>query len=601
MPIERDRLVQIMRQEAEEALLVIETTLVELERNPGDRVALQEVLGHVHTIKGDASIVHLNGVVEFAHELETVLEHIDNGALSLSGDSVSILLAAVDALRDLIARGVGGDHAVRPEQRILMARFGSMSRAADRPDGLSDDSQAALPESPAPRTAEIWRAQPPVSWTHKDAGRADRQVRADKSTLRVELRKLDRLLDLVGELLIHRGRVRQMLENPEASERPLGASALLEVHREADRLYLDLQELIMQARMVSMGPTLQSYARVIRDLCEAQGKYAHLSLVGDDVEVDAAIVERLRAPLTHLVRNAVDHGLELPAQRRMRGKEPVGTIAIHCAHESGGIVLRVADDGAGIDRSALLERARALGVIDGSEPSGQAVDELIFEPRLSTSVVVDDLSGRGMGMDIVRQRVTALRGSISVASTPGEGTAFTIRVPLTMAVIEGLAIGVADETFLIPLDAVVECLAMSERERERTYGLLDVRGQPVPYVRLRRLFGFEGQPAHREHVVIIDRDGRRVGLCVDALPGERHTVIKPLGRLFRSVPLVAGGAILGNGRVALILDIPVLMQQVLARAARAVAPGPSAGSLQPSNAVKDPSHVELDDHTNQDL
>ena len=362
-------------------------------------------------------------------------------------------------------------------------------------------------------------------------------------SLRVASEKLDRMLDLTGEIAIARGRVQQLLVSSDFE-------TVLDVERQVGLLEAELQELIMRARMVPLGPLFRSYTRVVRDTASGHDKAAQLVTSGDDVEVDTTAVEMLRDPLTHMIRNAIDHGIEMPEQRTASGKSASGTITLAAHHEAGSIVIRLSDDGAGIR-------------VDGDRL------EKIFEPGFSTADSVTDLSGRGVGMDVVRRAVESLRGTIDVESSLGKGTTFTIRFPLTLAVIDGFRVTAADESFIVPMDHVIECIELPEEKRGNdASGVLLLRDEIVPYVRLRQLFGLAGVRLAenlRENVLVIRHGSAKAGLVVDELHGSSQAVIKPLGDYFEDVPGIAGSSILGNGRVALILDTPTILRNIEAR------------------------------------
>jgi two-component system chemotaxis sensor kinase CheA len=381
-------------------------------------------------------------------------------------------------------------------------------------------------------------------------------------TLRVSLDTLDRILDLTGEIAVDRGRLREALERGGGD----GQEAA-ELHRESDRRHAELQELVMKARMEPLGATFGRFARVVRDLAAALGKSARLAIEGEDVEVDAKVIEHVRDPLTHLVRNALSHGIEAPQQRREAGKDPAGLIRLRAFREAGGIVIEVEDDGAGLSSARIRERVREMGLAvdpDGLDDAG--LQRMIFEPGFSTASSVTEVSGRGVGLDVVRRNVDALRGSVSVSSREGLGTTFTIRLPLSLAIVPGFAVETAGETYILPLDAVFECLELPQGELRGADGsfVLSLRGEPLPCRRLRRQFRLEGEPPSREYVVVVVHAGKRLGLVVDDLSGETQAVLKPLGRLLRDVAGLAGSAILGSGRVALMVDLPGLFREVLA-------------------------------------
>jgi two-component system chemotaxis sensor kinase CheA len=323
--------------------------------------------------------------------------------------------------------------------------------------------------------------------------------------------------------------------------------------------------------MVPVGPMFRQYARVVRDVAAAHGKNARLVTIGEDVELDTTAVEALRDPLTHMVRNAIDHGLEPSPARVAAGKPPVGHVTLEARHQAGSIIIRVSDDGAGLSRRNIAARARTLG-IDADRLTDAELWRLIFEPGFSTASSVTDLSGRGVGMDVVRSSIESLRGSIAIETREGEGTTFTIRLPLTLAVIDGFGVDVGSESYIVPLENVLECVEMTAGEpRDNATGVLLLRDEVVPYVRLRSLFNVSGANATRENVLIVRDDDMKAGLVVDALSGAGQAVIKPLGTWFPDIPGIAGSSILGDGRVALILDTPSILARVAAEAAAATA------------------------------
>jgi two-component system, chemotaxis family, sensor kinase CheA len=381
-------------------------------------------------------------------------------------------------------------------------------------------------------------------------------------TLRVSLETLDRILDLTGEIAVDRGRLREALERGDGDGREAA-----EMHRESDRLHAELQELVMKARMEPLGTTFRRFGRTVRDLADALGKSARLVIEGEDVEVDAKVIEHVRDPLTHLVRNALSHGIEPPAVRSIRGKDPCGVLRLRAFREAGGIVIEVQDDGAGLSSQKIAERARAMDLPHELESLPEAeLQRLIFEPGFSTASAVTEVSGRGVGLDVVRRNVDALRGSVTVSSREGEGTTFTIRLPLSLAIVPGFAVQTAGETYILPLDGVFECLELPPGELRGAdgSGVLSLRGVPLACRRLRRQFQIAEGASAREYVVVVGHDGKRLGLVVDELIGESQAVLKPLGRLFRDVAGLAGTAILGSGRVALMIDLPELFREALA-------------------------------------
>ena len=531
--------------ETEENLRAIEEGLLSLERQPDDVETLQLVFRMAHTLKGNSASLGFTGVAEFAHALEDQLEKLRKRAQPVTAGLVTALLESVDALREMLPVAVEGNHEIGAKHQEVLRRL-SAGSAALRTPAAPEVSRAAAP-APAPSEPA---ARP------GESGR----------TLRVAIDKLDRLMTLAGEIAISRGRQRQLLEDG-------AAAAALESHQDAAQLYAELQDLVMQVRMVPVGPTLRQYVRTVRDLAAAQGKLARVAIQGEDVEVDTTIIEHLRDPLTHMIRNALHHGIEAPDVRQAKGKDPCGSIALSAWREAGSIVIELADDGAGFNRDRIVEEARRRGLAESPEKLPDAeLYRLVFEPGFSTAERVTEWSGRGMGMDVVRDRIAALRGSIAIESWPDAGTSIKIRLPLTLAIIEGFGVGIGGETYVIPVDRVVECMELPARgARRERQGILQLRGEALPFVRLRDVFGVQSGEAERESVVVVRHDLSRVGIVVDRLHGQSQAVIKPLGDLFEGVRGLCGSTILGDGRVAFILDVPGLLENLLSQNAAATA------------------------------
>jgi len=542
--LDRTELLQIFTAESEENLREMEVSFVQLESAPQDEETLQAIFRAAHTIKGNAAGLGFPALAKFAHGVEDVLDGLRTGAMVLTTPLATILLQTVDALRQLVAAAVKGADELLPEHLELLEDL--MVEG-----GGGQHSGVAQSESKKERRGGQSRR------------RADQSGGMRAQTLRVEIEKLDRMLNLTGEIAVARERLAGLLEDTDHAKQ---LEDILEAHRAADRLFMDLQEEVMKIRMVPLGPTFRQFVRTVRDVATAQGKLAYVELAGEDVDVDMNVIEHLRDPLTHIVRNAVDHGIEEPERRRELGKDQRGRLSLQAWHEGGSIVIKVQDDGAGLERSKVIERARAMGyTADFDKLNDHELFRLILEPGFSTASEVTEFSGRGVGMDVVRRNVEALRGVISIESRAGVGTTITIRLPLTLAIIRGFAVGVNEETYIMPLDAVIECIELPRDGSEEfaSRGVINLRGQALPYVRLRDCFRLGGQPTERENVLVLRHHDQRVGLVVDRLFGENQTVIKPLSRTLGELPGVSGSAILGNGRVALILEVEGLLREAL--------------------------------------
>jgi two-component system, chemotaxis family, sensor kinase CheA len=519
----------VFLQEADEALAAMEQALMTLEERPEAREPLNEVFRLAHTIKGGAAMVEYGAVADFAHKVEDALSLMREGTVPVTATGVTVMLQIVDAMREMLAAHARGQVTrVRASDLALVARLVPVDLQVAA--GPRDDHDA--PHDAEPSAGPALKA----------------------NSLRVNMPKLDAMLTLSGEIAVAKGRLMQVLGAQDATEGSLGAA------EELGRLLTTLHERVMEMRLVPIGPLFRQHQRTVRDVAAAQGKLLRLVIEGEDVEVDAAIVEQLRDPLTHMVRNAVDHGLEAPAARRDAGKDPCGTVVLHARHERGTVIVEIRDDGRGMNRDRILAKARERGLVaDADQLTDTQVFSLVTAPGLSTAAAVTELSGRGVGMDVVRRRVEAMRGTLEISSAPGTGTTVRLRLPLTVAIIDGFIVGVSGEQYVIPGGAVTECLTANDTDPTARRGVLSIRGQAVPYVRLRHLFGSGASSAVRESIVIVHADGRQVGLVVDELVGETQAVIKPLSGLFNEVRGVSGTTIMGDGRVSLILDVGPLL------------------------------------------
>lgn len=389
---------------------------------------------------------------------------------------------------------------------------------------------------------------------------AEKPVNDNRSQpyIRVRSDQLERLIDLAGEL-ITAGAGAQLLA------RETGNEPLTEATSIVAALVEQLLDGALAMRMVPIGDTFNRFQRVVRDVSEELGKEIELLVSGADTELDKALVERIGDPLMHLVRNAMDHGIEMPQDRLAAGKPARGQLRLNAFHDSGSIVIELIDDGAGLNRERILAKARDRGLVGAIDPSDRELLNLIFEPGFSTAETVTNLSGRGVGMDVVKRNITSLRGSIDLHSEPNQGTTVRIRLPLTLAMINGLLVEVAGGGFVVPLDVVHECIELPAGEREtlRDRGHIDLRGEVLPLIFLREHLALEGSLSRRENVVVVKAQGQKAGLVVDRLMGEHQTVIKPMGALFGGLQGISGSSILGNGSVALILDIPALLKALI--------------------------------------
>lgn len=377
------------------------------------------------------------------------------------------------------------------------------------------------------------------------------------SSLRVPAERLDELVNLVGELVTVQSRLSQVA----ALRRDVDLDSIAE---EVERLTEELRDSTLNIRMLPIGSTFSKFKRLVRDIASNLGKEVDFVTAGAETELDKTVIEQLNDPLVHIMRNCMDHGIEMPDAREAQGKPRLGTVFLGAEHAGDSVIIEIRDDGKGLSATKLREKALAKGVISAdANLSEQECYQLIFAPGFSTVEQVSGLSGRGVGMDVVKRAIMALRGSIELHSTEGEGTTVRMQIPLTLAIIESLRVTIAGASFMIPLTAVEECIELTRADIEEAHGrhLAKVRGGLVPYIPLRKTFNISGQAPAVQQIVITRTGGRRLGFVVDNVIGEHQTVIKPLGPLYKSLRTISGGTILGDGGIALILDLTQLMHQ----------------------------------------
>ncbi len=437
----------------------------------------------------------------------------------------------------------------------------------------ASDDGPALPTAPA-STSSPCAADFPVAKVAAPPAEEQRFIR-------VQADRLDAVINLLGELVTASAGAQLLARQTRQSE-------LLAANGQISQLVEEIRNGTLQLRMVPIGETFSRFRRIVRDTAAELGKEVALEISGGGTELDKSVVERIADPLMHLVRNGLDHGLETPAERQLAGKPAQGRLTLSARHEAGSILINIHDDGRGIKRQKVLERAWARGLVEpGVQPCDADILQLIFAPGFSTAEAVTNLSGRGVGMDVVRSNIEALRGSVQIASTEGQGSSIEIRLPLTLAIIDGFLVGVGNSKFIFPLDAVVEVIedratlnpaGAASRLDAHGRSVVELRGQVLPVVSLRALYALESLPPERVSVLVLQSGGRRYGVQVDTLLGQHQTVIKPLGRMFRSLRGMSGSSILGNGEVALIFDVNSLCQLACSppKAGIAQRPSPSA-------------------------
>jgi two-component system chemotaxis sensor kinase CheA len=489
------------------------------------------------------------GACEVVAKLDEVpeLADLDAQACLIKWDVRLMSDCPIDAIEDVFMF-------VRDEMTLEVAPL-EAAEPAPRP---------AAPEAAPPPAPEAPARAPTAAIEAPAPERAEPQRRGDDkaATVRVQAERLDELMDRVGELVIAQARLSELAHS--------GTDlAIKSIAEEIERLASGLRDSTMGVRMVPMGSLFGRFRRLVHDLSSDLGKPVDFVTVGEDTELDKTMIERLADPLVHLIRNAIDHGVESPEKRAAAGKPATGRIELAAHYVGAQVLVTVRDDGAGIDIARVRAKAEDLGLIaPGAALGEQQTYQLLFAPGFSTAATVSTLSGRGVGMDVVKRTIEALRGSIDIATVPGAGTTMTLRLPLTLAIIEGLLIRVGEARYIIPLSAVEECVALnpSDDQRSRGRSFLSLRGDLVPFVKLRDLFGADGEPAEHPRIIIIAIGESRVGLVVDQIIGSHQTVIKSLSKLHSDVTMFSGATILGDGSAALILDVAQLVALAQARA-----------------------------------
>jgi two-component system chemotaxis sensor kinase CheA len=432
---------------------------------------------------------------------------------------------------------------------------------ADQSFGLFEDlpvpvaTGAHAPEAAVP-------AAPKAEAPRSPDRAAPASANLESSTIRVPTEKVDQLINLVGEMVITQAMLAQTGRGLDAVVHQAMATALTDLERNT-RL---LQEAVMAIRMIPMTAVFNRFPRMLRDLSGRLGKKLELHTIGEDTELDKGLIEKITDPLTHLVRNSADHGIEMPADRIAAGKPEHGTVTLAAAHQGGSIVIEVRDDGRGLNRGKLLAKARERGLSVSDSMSDTEVYGLIFAPGFSTAAEVTDVSGRGVGMDVVKRNITSLGGSVEIDSVEGQGMRVSVRLPLTLAIMDGMSVGVADETYIVPLASVVESIHMTASDVKSVGGtgrVVEVRNEYLPLMRLDELFDVPRSVEHSGGImIVVEAEGGRIALLVDDLIGQHQVVVKNLEANYRKVPGVSGATILGDGRVALILDVSWLIRRV---------------------------------------
>ena len=691
---ENNQFSEVFKQEAEELLSDIEDCILDIENNPEDRDAINKLFRAMHTIKGSGAMFGFENISSFTHHVETCLDEVREGKVSISKNLIDLILASRDQIKTMLDgeeydqstndgiiaalhklmdspissepgnSGTGKADNVQGLKRfniqfeashdifhtgmdpvMLLDELKEMGKCSIKidtvripdlgeldPEGCylswditletensySDvegvfifvegdsnititelkndisDSDFSDPEQPAPKIGDLLveqevinnetlgRALDQQKITHERVGEIlvkqgevskdtledtlqkqqelkDKNNNAKQESIRVSSDKLDRLINLVGELVITQAQLTQISTINEIAE-------LTKPVEEVERLTGELRDSVLNIRMMPIGTQFNRFRRLVRDLSKELNKEIDLITHGAETEMDKTVIERLADPLVHLIRNSLDHGIESPDIREAAGKKRKGNIVLSAEHRGASVIITIHDDGKGLDPQRILEKAISKGLVTAdAELSEKEIFNLILAPGFSTAAQVTNISGRGVGMDVVKREIENLRGKVDIYSTLGKGTTITLSLPLTLAIIDGLLIEINSDNYVIPVSMVEECLEMGQmiEALSKDRNLIQVRGELVPYIRLRELFNIQGQHTEIEEAVIVNVNDMRLGIVVDHIIGDYQTVIKSLGKMYKDVTEISGATIMGNGNVALILDIPGIMQTAM--------------------------------------
>ncbi|RGP57161.1 chemotaxis protein CheA [Pseudomonas abyssi] len=588
MSVELNQFHSVFFEESQEHIDTMERLLMSMSVNNPDPEDLNSIFRAAHSIKGASGIFGFDALGQITHIMENLLDQVRKGQRAVSNDLVDQFLGVIDCLRQVLDSYRNQQDidwpAVERTTKLLEALLGAAAAdaAAEEDDGFGffdepvavqaeEDDGFGFFEEPAAiqpqpeeqgwglfETNQAEAGTPGKSATSaKDDNPAKKPASGESSTIRVDIEKVDSLINLVGELVITQSMLKVLGDDLGGSNSRMGT-----VLAELERHTREIQQSVMSIRMMPVSFVFNRFPRVVRDLARKLEKEVDLVLEGEHTELDKGLIEKLVDPLTHLVRNSIDHGIERPDVRRDRGKPEKGTITISAAQRGGTIQICIDDDGAGLNRERIMNKARENGLNVSDDMNDADVWDLIFQPGFSTAEVVTDVSGRGVGMDVVRRNIQQLGGRVNIASRALRGSTITITLPLTLAIVDGMGVMVGDQTFIIPLVSIIESMRPYPENIEQLAGsaLLHVRDQFWPVLPLYQVM--DAEPRHTSPsegiVVLIETSKRRYGLLVDELVGQQQVVIKSLEQHYKRVPGAAGATIMGDGSVALILDVESL-------------------------------------------
>ncbi|ABQ28563.1 chemotaxis protein CheA [Geotalea uraniireducens] len=572
--------------ESTELLEKLDDDLVTLEKSPSDADLLNGIFRSIHTVKGASSFLGFDLLVKVTHKTEDVLNRLRKGELFVNPEIMDVILEAVDLVKLLVNDIKGGEIQERETDATIEKLLPYLSENITAPTTLSGESVKAAspppakndeiaktaskeaascnepqPEDLAEETSAVAliKAKAPIP---PKATAAKGDELADNSTVRVDVKRLDDLMNQVGELVLERNRMVQLHSDFQDGLDPAGfTDEFGKLSKRLNFVTSELQMQVLKMRMIPVEKVFKKFPRIVRNLARELGKEVDLQIFGEETELDRSVVDEIGDPLIHLIRNALDHGLEIPEERLAAGKPKKGTVILSATHEGNHIVISIKDNGRGINPDKVAAKAIEKGLITEEQLAamgGRDILDLIFLPGFSTKEKATDLSGRGVGMDVVRTNIKKLNGIIEIKNEIGQGSEFILKLPLTLAIIQSLLVEVESEIYSIPLSAVIETLKVEKSTFHLIGGreVLKLRESVLPLIRLQKLFGCvdESQGKNSCYVVVVGVAEKRVGLVVTRLLGQQEVAIKSLGKFLANLPGIAGSTILGDGRVALIVD-----------------------------------------------
>ncbi len=582
MAIDTSQFFQIFFDETEELLQQLEALLLDLDMQAPDVESLHAIFRIAHSIKGNAATFGFSDLTDITHVMESLLDEIRHGHLRLTELHRHLMLEAKDVLKmqlDGLQHGLAVDaERVLQVREMLEAQWKQASQpgAAAAPAEEDEDlgfgffepleelpaaAEAAPPLPPAPAAQPVAPCAPESS-TPSPKRDSNGSHGLEASTIRVNIDKVDQLINLVGELVITQAMISACGKDLDPSVH----DKLVHGIEQLSRNTRDLQDSVMSIRMMPMDFVFSRFPRLVHELSSKLGKRVEFVTEGGATELDKGLIEKIVDPLTHLVRNSVDHGIEAPLQRQQSGKSEAGLLRLSATHQGSHIVIEVVDDGAGLDRAKILRKAAASGLAVSNEMSDQEVWQLICLPGFSTAETVTDVSGRGVGMDVVRRNITSLGGTLDISSSLGQGTRITISLPLTLAILDGISVRVGSEIYILPLSYVVESFQPAQADLRHISGqgmVIRVRGDYLPVLALHELFGLapQSQEPSSGILVVVQMESRKAALWIDEVIGQHQIVVKNLETHYRKVPNISGATILWDGSVSLIVDVAHLLGQ----------------------------------------